>query len=98
MPFAVIGSNALVDKGAGRKARARVYPWGTVDSTYRKSDFFCSLSFFLARIYVMIMMLMIFAVENLEHNDFLALRTMLIRCDDVFFELHSISQTFNIRR
>ena len=30
MPFAVVGSNAVVDSG-GRKVRGRVYPWGTVE-------------------------------------------------------------------
>ncbi|ELU08019.1 hypothetical protein CAPTEDRAFT_219625 [Capitella teleta] len=48
VPFAVVGSNAVVDCG-GKKSRGRVYPWGTVE------------------------------VENLMHNDFLALRDMVIR-------------------
>ena len=48
VPFAVIGSNTVVDS-SGRKMRGRVYPWGVVE------------------------------VENLEHNDFIALRNMLIR-------------------
>ena len=48
MPFAVIGSNTVVES-SGRKVRGRVYPWGVVE------------------------------VENLEHNDFIALRNMLIR-------------------
>ncbi len=57
MPFAVVGSNTVVDSG-GRKMRGRVYPWGVVE------------------------------VENLEHNDFIALRNMLIRyMHDVFVHI-----------
>ncbi|XP_064640171.1 septin-7-like isoform X4 [Lineus longissimus] len=48
VPFAVVGSNALIDVG-GKKVRGRIYPWGVVE------------------------------VENLSHNDFIALRNMLIR-------------------
>ena len=48
VPFAVVGSNAVVEAG-GRRVRGRAYPWGVVE------------------------------VENLEHNDFIALRNMLIR-------------------
>uniref|UniRef100_A0A1I8JRX1 Septin n=1 Tax=Macrostomum lignano TaxID=282301 RepID=A0A1I8JRX1_9PLAT len=52
MPFAVIGANCTVEGRGGsssQRARARVYPWGTVE------------------------------VENLEHNDFRALRNLLLR-------------------
>lgn len=49
VPFAVVGSNTVVESSGGRKVRGRVYPWGVVE------------------------------VENLEHNDFIALRNMLIR-------------------
>ncbi|XP_064598710.1 septin-7-like isoform X2 [Liolophura sinensis] len=48
VPFAVVGSNTIVDSG-GKRVRGRQYPWGVVE------------------------------VENLEHNDFIALRNMLIR-------------------
>ncbi|XP_044530473.1 septin-2 [Gracilinanus agilis] len=48
MPFAVIGSNQLIEV-KGKKIRGRLYPWGVVE------------------------------VENPEHNDFLKLRTMLVR-------------------
>lgn len=48
MPFAVVGSNTVMDVN-GKRVRGRQYPWGTVE------------------------------VDNLEHNDFLALRDMLIR-------------------
>ena len=30
LPFAVIGSNAVVEKG-GKKVRGRVYPWGVAE-------------------------------------------------------------------
>ena len=48
VPFAVVGSNTVIESG-GKRLRGRQYPWGTVE------------------------------VENLEHNDFVALRNMLIR-------------------
>uniref|UniRef100_A0AC34FH36 Septin n=1 Tax=Panagrolaimus sp. ES5 TaxID=591445 RepID=A0AC34FH36_9BILA len=48
IPFAVVGSNKVVDIGT-KRTRIREYPWGTVE------------------------------VENLAHNDFLALRDMVIR-------------------
>ena len=31
LPFAVVGSNVLVEDGEGRAVRGRKYPWGTVD-------------------------------------------------------------------
>ena len=55
MPFAVVGSNTVVES-QGRKVRGRMYPWGIVE------------------------------VENLEHNDFIALRNMLIR--SVLLDIH----------
>uniref|UniRef100_A0A7E4VG78 Septin n=1 Tax=Panagrellus redivivus TaxID=6233 RepID=A0A7E4VG78_PANRE len=48
IPFAVVGSNKVVDVGS-KRVRVREYPWGTVE------------------------------VENLVHNDFIALRDMIIR-------------------
>ena len=30
-PYAVIGSNAIVEDGAGRRFRGRRYPWGCVN-------------------------------------------------------------------
>ncbi|XP_076448910.1 septin-7-like isoform X3 [Babylonia areolata] len=48
VPFAVVGSNRVIELG-GKRLRGRQYPWGIVE------------------------------VENLEHNDFIALRNMLIR-------------------
>lgn len=32
MPFAVVGSNTLIEVG-GKKARGRLYPWGVVEGT-----------------------------------------------------------------
>ena len=48
MPFAVVGSNKVMEVG-GKRVRGRQYPWGLVE------------------------------VDNLVHNDFIALRDMLIR-------------------
>jgi len=48
VPFAVVGSNRVIEVG-GKRVRGRQYPWGIVE------------------------------VENLEHNDFIALRNMVIR-------------------
>ncbi|ESO00080.1 hypothetical protein HELRODRAFT_192726 [Helobdella robusta] len=48
VPFAVVGSNTLIETSQGRKVRGRMYPWGAVE------------------------------VEKLEHNDFTALKNMLI--------------------
>ena len=33
MPFAVVGSNTVVEAG-GRKVRGRIYPWGVVEGNY----------------------------------------------------------------
>ena len=33
MPFAVVGSNTVVEV-AGHKARARAYPWGIVEGEF----------------------------------------------------------------
>ncbi|KAK0427962.1 hypothetical protein QR680_010513 [Steinernema hermaphroditum] len=49
LPFAIIGSNNVVETDTGRKLRVREYPWGVVE------------------------------VENMGHNDFIALRDMIIR-------------------
>ena len=31
VPFAVVGSNALIENADGKKVRGRKYPWGVVD-------------------------------------------------------------------
>ena len=30
MPFAVVGSNTIIDGDEGKRVRGRKYPWGTV--------------------------------------------------------------------
>uniref|UniRef100_A0A1I7ZSU8 Septin-type G domain-containing protein n=1 Tax=Steinernema glaseri TaxID=37863 RepID=A0A1I7ZSU8_9BILA len=49
LPFAIVGSNNIVETDSGRKLRVREYPWGVVE------------------------------VENMDHNDFIGLRDMIIR-------------------
>ncbi|KAJ2801342.1 Cell division control protein 3 [Coemansia helicoidea] len=49
IPFAVVGSDRLVERADGTKVRGRSYPWGVIE------------------------------VENEDHNDFVALRQMLLR-------------------
>jgi septin 7 len=69
-PFAVIGSNAVVEKtGAGAqrtKVRARVYPWGVVEGGCAHGS-------------TVLIISLLCPVENLEHNDYVALRDILIR-------------------
>ena len=36
VPFAVVGSNCLIDPGDGKKIRGRKYPWGIVDVSHFK--------------------------------------------------------------
>ena len=36
MPFAVVGSNTVVES-SGRKVRGRIYPWGVVEGKYSKT-------------------------------------------------------------
>ena len=43
LPFAVVGSNVLVDDGEGRKVRGRKYPWGTVNIEDTEHSDFLSL-------------------------------------------------------
>ena len=31
VPFAVVGSNTVIESEAGKKVRGRKYPWGVVD-------------------------------------------------------------------
>ncbi|XP_015786778.1 septin-7 [Tetranychus urticae] len=62
MPFAVIGSNYVIDTPSGGRKQARKYPWGTVE------------------------------IDNLEHYDFTALRTMLIK----YYMLDLVDTTNNV--
>ena len=41
VPFAVVGSNCLIDGADGKKIRGRKYPWGIVDVS-KLLQFFCS--------------------------------------------------------
>ena len=41
VPFAVVGSNCLIENADGRKIRGRRYPWGIVDVSQ-----FCFLSYY----------------------------------------------------
>lgn len=66
VPFAVVGSNYVMDVGGERK-RGRKYPWGIVES-----------KFYLVSMKILFH-LFLFLVENLEHCDFHALRNLLIR-------------------
>ena len=43
LPFAVVGSNVLVEDGEGRKVRGRKYPWGTVNIEDTEHSDFLSL-------------------------------------------------------
>lgn len=36
MPFAVVGSNTLIEVN-GKKVRGRLYPWGVVQSKYKSA-------------------------------------------------------------
>lgn len=71
-PFAVIGSNTVVE-ARGQRVRGRLYPWGIVEGTFTCSPFLKvqfghdeMLSMFLS------------PVENHSHCDFVKLRNMLI--------------------
>ena len=48
VPFAVVGSNCLIENADGRKIRGRRYPWGIVDVSqfYFLSYYFTSCVFF----------------------------------------------------
>jgi len=61
IPFAVVGSNYIIDINGDRK-RGRKYPWGTVD------------------------------IENQDHCDFVALRSMLIK----YYMLDLLDTTNNV--
>ena len=43
LPFAVVGSNVLVEDEEGRKVRGRKYPWGTVNIEDTEHSDFLSL-------------------------------------------------------
>ena len=43
LPFAVVGSNVLVEDGEGRAVRGRKYPWGTVNIEDTEHSDFLSL-------------------------------------------------------
>lgn len=75
IPFAVIGSNTVVE-AKGKRVRGRLYPWGIVEgsSSSRESKHNAvsqwgreSQSFFCV------------SVENTAHCDFITLRNMLVR-------------------
>ena len=36
VPFAVVGSNAVIESESGKKIRGRKYPWGVVDVSAQK--------------------------------------------------------------
>lgn len=73
MPFAVVGSNTLIEV-CGKKARGRLYPWGVVEGMscqyikiiQRTTKLWRQMLFFLL------------SVENPAHCDFSKLRTMLM--------------------
>ena len=49
VPFAVVGSNCLIDGADGKKIRGRKYPWGIVDVSilfYNPPTFFASYFFY----------------------------------------------------
>lgn len=93
IPFAVIGSNTVVE-AKGRRVRGRLYPWGIVEGNAETCpwcptnpggdrDIVCP-------IYVLLSLWGLRgmwgpltsvspAVENLSHCDFVKLRTMLVR-------------------
>jgi len=65
VPFAVVGSNFVLERSNNRRTRVRQYAWGTVDgnSTY----------FFFVSSQICII------VEDESHSDFIALRNMIIK-------------------
>ena len=80
MPFAVVGSNTLIEApdGGDKKIRGRRYPWGVVDVRY-SFKFFSNLHpFQITSLFIYISKTFI-QIENMEHCDFVPLRNMLIR-------------------
>jgi septin 7 len=78
VPFAVVGSNFILEKGT-KRTRVRQYAWGTVDGKIFLSHLSNRNSFNL--------------VEDEVHSDFIALRSMLIRTNlndlrDVTHNIH----------
>ncbi|KAG8226301.1 hypothetical protein J437_LFUL002740 [Ladona fulva] len=71
VPFAVVGSNAVVELEGGRKVRGRRYPWGIAEEKNESANSTQSTFYAIHN--------EISGVENLEHCDFVALRDMLIR-------------------
>ncbi len=76
-PFAVIGSNTVVE-ARGQRVRGRLYPWGIVEGVF---IYYQQITLQLNAVTRIINQFDIFlcSVENQSHCDFVKLRNMLIR-------------------
>ena len=103
IPFAVCGSNYVVETPSGDRKRARKYPWGAIESNsfdYLLIHFFLITSIIhlihcsVVTLFFLILSLFLptFSVDNLEHCDFIALRMMLIK----YFMLDLVDTTNNV--
>lgn len=73
-PFAVIGSNTVVET-RGQRVRGRLYPWGIVEGAFT-CPVFLNVQFGHDQMLPIAMFLS--SVENQSHCDFVKLRNMLI--------------------
>ena len=91
VPFAVVGSNCLIEGEGGKKIRGRKYPWGIVDVSVFSRLKYCrnsrenAILIFVAfsRVFIYVCKFLkipfVFQIENMDHCDFLPLRNTLIR-------------------
>lgn len=73
-PFAVIGSNTVVE-ARGQRVRGRLYPWGVVEGTF---TYPVILNIPFGHDQMLSMTMFLSTVENQSHSDFVKLRNMLI--------------------
>lgn len=76
MPFAVVGSNTLIEV-CGKKVRGRLYPWGVVEGKMNSLYGTIAINGDLMK-YSCCFHSILFSVENPRHCDFVKLRTMLM--------------------
>ena len=79
MPFAVVGSNTLIEV-CGKKVRGRLYPWGVVEGKACFRNIYTMLKFDPEEVKKIAYSVhfYFFSVENPKHCDFVKLRTMLM--------------------
>ena len=64
MPFAVIGSNTVIEVAGSRRVRGRMYPWGVVEVENPEHCDFVKLRAML--MYVVVVVVVVVVVENLN--------------------------------